>query len=125
MEALIFIVVLVFIIILFKNHQPKPTVTLDENTFAQNGVSVNFSAGQITINGRTYPVSQVTGIRSETHQPKGERWLRTGTVLIEMDDLQYPIHKVKFSGGNSFDHAKEFMQRLSVALRKAGGPSFV
>ncbi|RYC70081.1 hypothetical protein [Spirosoma sordidisoli] len=125
MEALLFIVLIVFIVIVVRNNKSAPPVVVSADSFSQNGVTVNFSAGQISFNGKTGPVSLVTGVRMETTQPKGERWLKNSTVMIELDDLQYPIHKVKFTGGNSDNHAKEFMQRLSIALRKAGGPSFV
>ena len=42
-------------------------------------------------------------------------------VIIEVDDFKKPNHKVLFVTSGQ---AEKFMQRLSTALRKAGGPNF-
>jgi len=55
-------------------------------------------------------ITQTNGNRSNYH------------VQIEMDDMRRPIHKIPVIGSKK--SAEEFMQRICVALRKAGGPSF-
>ncbi|WP_276483047.1 hypothetical protein [Paraflavitalea pollutisoli] len=87
-----------------------------EDYFEQHGVKVHFLDKTITIRSHTYHVNQVTGIKSILGGSlKG--------VEIQVDDFKKPIHKISIGG---FGKAQEkFAQRLSVALRKAGGPSFV
>ena len=99
----------------------KPFTNADENTFSQNGVTVDFANGRITINGHSYSVNQVTGIRSEMG---GKALVKSMSVVIKVDDFNKPIHKVVFKGFDGIQKSEEFMQRLTIALRKAGGPSF-
>ncbi len=105
-----------------KVMRDRTTVVVDDNSFYQNGVRVNFPTGEITIKKHTYPVSQITGIKSTF---EGAGLQQQGIIKIEVNDFEKPIHKVLFTGPTSRKHAEEFSQRLSVALRKAGGPSFV
>lgn len=87
-----------------------------EDYFEQHGVKVHFLEKTISIKNHTYHVNQVTGIKSILGGSlKG--------VEIQVDDFKKPIHKIVIGG---YGKAQEqFAQRLSVALRKAGGPSFV
>lgn len=115
MEVLFVIVViglLIVVIINFRSGSYKAT----EKEFEQAGVRVIFDTGIIIINGRTYDVQAVQGITST-------KISRIGTeVRIKVDDFNKPIHKIGISG---FDDAGEkFVQRLSTALRKAGGHDF-
>lgn len=122
---LLFFVLLVAAGLFFyvKKSRGKP-VLVDENSFSQEGVTVNFTSGTITIQGRQFSVNQITGISVERNNARGEKFLQTGTVNIAIDDFNNPVHKVTFLGLGAFTRADEFVQRLSLALRKANGPSF-
>ena len=86
------------------------------NTFQQAGVKVIFDEGKIIINGKTYSVNDVQGL-------EWQDWSRISKrIIIKVDDLHYPLHKIGIMGFN--DAGGKFVQRLSTALRKAGGPSF-
>lgn len=87
----------------------------DGNSFEQGGVRVVFDTGKITIKGNTYDVKDVQGI--ETHYISKVAAL----ISFKVDDFKKPIQKVKIYGLNGGD---KFVQRLSTALRKAGGKSF-
>jgi hypothetical protein len=97
--------------------------TADENEFKQGGVTVNFKKQTIEINGNNYNVNQVTGIRTKAFQRETRRNAssKAKNVIIEVDDFKKPTHKVLFVTSGQ---AEKFMQRLSTALRKAGGPNF-
>lgn len=87
----------------------------DENEFEQAGVRVVFDTGKITINGKTYDVNAVQGIESTK--------VRFGmTITLKVDDFKQPLHRVNIVGFNNA--GDKFIQRLSAALRKAGGSSF-
>ena len=91
-------------------------VVADENHFSQAGVRVDFQTGKINIKGRTYNVGAVQGLEHK-------RISRFGTeVYIKVDDFKKPIHMVGVMGIGK--EGERFVQRLSTALRKAGGPSF-
>lgn len=93
-------------------------VSTDEK-FSQLGVTVDYAAHTITIKKHSYPVGAVTGIAKITEQ-NGRR--RNFYIEIKVDDLRKPVHNIAVIG---FDkRATEFMQRLCVAIRKAGGPDF-
>ena len=88
----------------------------NDDEFKQAGVKVVFSTGKISIGKYIYDVTDVHGLESE----------RTGMVtriIIKVDDFKKPIHKVQIDGFGR-DPGEKFMQRLSAALRKAGGHSF-
>lgn len=101
------------------------SLIVDENSFTQNGVRVDFNEKTITINGYPYNVELIKGISYEKKEPRGEKLLRTAEVKIQVDDFKKPVHIISFGGFNSHKNADEFMQRISMALRKTGGPSFV
>lgn len=104
----------------------RRTVVVDENSFYQNGVRVDFLTGMITIGKYPYPVNKVTGIKAHTLiQNKASILANQGSVDIEVDDFVKPIHKINFNGYSVDKDTREFAQRLSIALRKAGGTSFV
>ena len=93
-------------------------LVLSDDSFEQYGVKVDFKKETITINNHTYNVNQVTGIRTIT----GGAVNRMEGVEIQVDDFKNPVHKI---GVGSFGGAQQkFAQRLSLALRKAGGPDF-
>lgn len=117
-------VIAVIGLVVFLNFRRK-RVVIDDNSFAQNGVRVDFTASTITINGRTYPATAVTGIRWQSSGNRRSMGVQEGSVDIEVDDLKKPIHHIVFNGFSAESDAKAFSQRLSVALRKAGGTSFV
>jgi hypothetical protein len=109
--------VAVFMLI-YKYFSGKQMTATDE-LYQQRGVTVNYKAGTISIKGYTYKVSQVTGI-SRTTTTNGNR--RTHYAQIEVDDMRKPVHKIGVVG--SQHDADEFVQRICVAIRKAGGPDF-
>jgi citrate lyase gamma subunit len=74
-----------------------------------------FDTSKIIIKGINYDVDQVQGI-----ERKFITAVRT-QVLIKVDDFKTPIHKIEIMGKGADD---KFVQRLSAALRKAGGNSF-
>ncbi|MBO0929812.1 hypothetical protein [Fibrella aquatilis] len=110
---------------LYTVSKKRKTVVVNENSFYQNGVKVDFTTGMITIGKHTYPVSKVTGIKSNTLvKTKASILANQGSVDIEVDDFVKPVHKINFNGYSVDKDTKEFAQRLSIALRKAGGPNF-
>ena len=109
---------------LYTVSKKRRTVIVDENSFYQNGVRVDFAASTISIGKHTYPVNKVTGIRANTQQSKHLIGANGGNVEIEVDDFVKPVHKVIFNGYSVDKDTKEFAQRLSIAIRKAGGTSF-
>jgi hypothetical protein len=97
--------------------------TVDDREFRQAGIKINFPDNTITVKGKTYKAGQVTGIRMDaltSSHKHGNSMAKT--VTIELDDFKKPQHKIMFI---SKGHSRKFMQRLSVALRKAGGRDFV
>ena len=98
---------------------------VDENSFSQNGVRVDFVAQTITIGKYSYPATAVTGIKTNTVvSGKATIVANTGFVNIEVDDFKKPVHKIVFNGFSVQKDTAEFAHRLSIALRKAGGTSF-
>jgi hypothetical protein len=109
--------VAVFMLI-YKYFSGKQMVATDD-MYSQRDVTIDYKAGTIAIKKHSYPVNHVTGIAVIT-QTNGNR--SNYHVQIEMDDMRKPIHKIPVIGSKK--SAEEFMQRICVALRKAGGPSF-
>lgn len=101
---------------LYRLISPSSRFHHDDNEFKQAGVRVVFANNQISISGKTYNVSDVHGIESRKVSSI------TTDVFIKVDDFNKPIHTVKIIGINNA--GDKFIQRLSTALRKAGGPSF-
>ena len=128
MEAILIVAAVAIGAIIYFDRviKKRTTVVVDDNSFAQNGVRVDFSAQTITIGKYSYPAKAVTGIRMNTvENRKGTIVAKTGFVDIEVDDFKKPVHKIVFNSYSVEKDTKEFAQRLSVALRKAGGTSFV
>lgn len=98
--------------------------TADDNEYKQAGVIVNFKNQTIQINGHSYNVNQVTGVRMKDFARETSRNAssKAKNVIIEVDDFKKPHHKVVFVTSGQ---AEKFMQRISTALRKAGGPNLV
>jgi hypothetical protein len=110
---------------MYSTIKRSKTVVVDENSFYQNGVKVDFVQQTISIGKHTYPVEKVTGIKAHTIvRDKASIMANVGSVDIEVDDFVKPVHSINFNGYSVQKDTKEFAQRLSVALRKAGGPSF-
>ena len=123
MEKFLILIVIVAIIIYGRIYFKGKKYVANDNEFKQSDVTVNFGNRTIKIKNKTYNVSQVTGIRWEaltSSHKHGDSQMKT--VVIDLDDFEKPHHKISFM---SKGHAEKFIQRLSTALRKAGGPSFV
>lgn len=90
-----------------------------EEIYQQNGITINYQNSTIKIGKHTYKVDQVTGIKSNWQTGIGGGRF----VKIEVDDLIKPVHHIPVLSGEV--GADRFMQRLCVAIRKAGGPSFI
>jgi hypothetical protein len=119
MLIIIVVAVLFYSLLFFKGVH----YTVDDREFKQAGVRINFANNTITVKGKTYRVGQVTGIRMEAFTRSHRHGNSIAkTVTIDLDDFSKPHHKVLFI---SKGHSRKFMQRLSIALRKAGGPDFV
>ncbi|MDO6430923.1 hypothetical protein Q4E93_10015 [Flavitalea sp. BT771] len=121
-----FLMIIILIAILFYGRLFLKGIyytIIDDREFRQAGVRIDFTRGTITVKGKSYPVGKVTGIRWEalTSSHKHGNSIAK-TVTISLDDIVKPHHKILFI---SKGHAQKFMQRLAVALRKAGGPDFV
>ncbi len=123
MEKFIIFIIIAAIIIYGRIYLKGKKYAANDNEFKQSGVDVNFGNKTITIKNKTYNVNQVTGIRWEaltSNHKHGDSQMKV--VIIDIDDFDKPHHKISFM---SKGHAEKFVQRLSTALRKAGGPSFV
>lgn len=94
----------------------KASPVINENSFSQAGVTVDFAAHTIAINGKTYPVNAVRGLSW------GHEYNRS-VAYIKMTDLEIPVHRINFN--YHMDAAKTFIARLEAALDKAGGPHFL
>jgi hypothetical protein len=119
MLAFIFILVfagLIYLIglMIYKNITGRKVIADDER-FQQREVTVLYKPQTISIGKYTYPVTKVTRVTRVNQD--NSRYIK-----IEVDDMNKPVHKVPVLGS---DHlAEEFIQRICVALRKAGGPNF-
>lgn len=124
------IVVIGFLLVYFfiKVFKLESPVVVDENSFSHKGLRIDFKERTITIKNFTYNVDLVTGIYYETREPigkNGEVFFTTADVKIQVEDFNKPVHSIRFIGPDAPKKAEEFMQRITMALRKAGGPSFV
>jgi hypothetical protein len=95
------------------------TMVSTDELFQQNDVTIDYRSRTLKIGKHSYSVDQVTGISTKWQTGiGGGRFVR-----IDVDDLVKPVHYVPILGGEM--SGKKFMQRVCVALRKAGGPSFI
>lgn len=102
------IIVSMYLVSLFfggKHHVTK-------DVFTQHNVTVYLKTGVIEINGKCYPVSSVRGLKARMTTAGSE-------AIISVDDLSNPLHEVGFF--NRFT-AEDFIEKLSLAIEKAGGP---
>jgi len=90
--------------------------------FTQARVTIDYTNQTITIKGRSYHVDKVTGIQIQAFRSERRGNSKSKNVVIEIEDISKPVHKINFL---SRRQAEKFMQRVCVALRKAGGPSFI
>ena len=116
MEIFFLIVIVCLLAFLFYKFATSGNYTANDIEFKQAGVRVVFSTGKITIKNKTYDVKDVQGIESKA-SGKGK------LIYIKVDDFNKPIHTISIVefGNNA---GEKFIQRLSTALRKAGGSSF-
>ncbi|PZX49115.1 hypothetical protein [Algoriphagus chordae] len=118
---IIFVAIFGFLIFLFFKGFSNSKHMASDTEYSQAGVTVNFSEQSLTLKNKKFNVSQVTGIKMK-HNESGRRGnSKAMNVFIELDDFDYPSHKIMFL---SSGQGEKFMQRLSIALRKAGGPNF-
>jgi hypothetical protein len=124
--TLVIIIVVIFGIYRIVHMFTSNVVKANTDYFQQAGVKVDFRQKTITIKNKAYDVGSVTGINTITTsggRGMGDAIRSTiGIVEIKMDDFKKPIHRVEISGGQG--RADDFVQRLTTALRKAGGPDF-
>ncbi len=119
---LILAALLLWAIVKFVKGLQNGKVIADDVHFKQANVEVVFASGEIIIKGNSYKVDQVTGLLAEANSSTQKHGNSMAwNAIIEVDDFKKPRHKINFLSRNK---ANEFTQRLSVALRKAGGPSF-
>lgn len=96
-------------------YRERPILT--DGAFRQRGVRVDYNAGTITLpRGDSFPVQQVRGLRWENYRRSGSYH-----AVIDVDDLQRPVHPVAFSTSAG---PEAFVSRLRTAIEKAGGPRF-
>ena len=86
----------------------------DAGSFSQQGVTVDYKAQTITIKSNTYPLSAIRGVRTES----GPQRTRS-RAFIKVDDMNKPVHEIVFYGDRL---AEQFLERLTIAIEKAGGP---
>ena len=82
----------------------------NEHSFSQAGVTVDYAAQTIAIDGRPYSVHAVNDVRHDADQ---------GCVAVAINDAQNPLHKIEFASPRD---AEVFAQRCLAAIAKAGGP---
>ena len=90
-----------------------------DDMYQQRGITVMYKDGTIAIGKYTYPVSKITSLTRITNHT-GNR--KSHYIKIEVDDMRKPVHKVAVVGTEH--QSEQFMQRICVAVRKAGGPDF-
>lgn len=99
----------------YRAHRDRPI--LSDHAFRQCGVRVDYEAGTVTLpRGDTFPVQRVRGLRWEDYRRAGSYH-----AIIDVDDLERPVHPVGFSTSAS---PESFVSRLRTAIEKAGGPRF-
>ena len=111
------LIILPYAIYLISKALLNTQYSTNENEFRQGKVTVNFQEQTVDIGTHKYNVGQVTGLRIKQVGSGYGRY-----VVIEVDDIKKPVHKIVFLNQTL---AEKNAQRLSVALRKAGGPSFI
>ncbi|MBO0929811.1 hypothetical protein [Fibrella aquatilis] len=86
--------------------------------FQQAGVTVNYNKGTIQFGKHIYTVSQVRGIKSIIEDSG-----ISGRVIVnvEVADMTKPVHTIIVTNQQQ---GRSFINRLSLAISKAGGPNF-
>lgn len=120
--AFLLIAVICYAVYFFSRAYANNKPVYDDNHFRQANIEVIFSSGKIIIANTEYKATQITGMRTEPWHSNRHGDSRAWRVILDIDDFQKPKHQITFPSKGS---ANEFMQRLSIALRKAGGTSFV
>ncbi|MBE9602666.1 hypothetical protein [Pedobacter sp. MC2016-24] len=95
-------------------------VTVTDELFSQNGVTVEYKAGTIKVRGKVHPVSKITRIRTN-YNVNGSA--TTQHVLLDTTDIKNPVLMIIFLGREQ--RVDTFVQRLSIAIQQAGGGNFV
>jgi hypothetical protein len=90
--------------------------------FSSNGVSIDYTTGNLSIRGYQSHVAKVTAVRSEKENVS-RGWSPTWNsyAYIKLDDMNNPMHKLKMVGEHT---AEQFLERFKLAVGKAGGPTF-
>lgn len=90
---------------------------LSDSAFRQCRVRVDYEAGTITLpRGDSFPVQRIRGLRWEDYRRSGSYH-----AVIDVDDLQRPVHPVAFSTSAG---PEAFVSRLRTAIERAGGRCF-
>ena len=112
-ETSMFIRLLIFaVLITFAIKLKKNSFIVDENKFSQQNVTVLFEKGEIIIKGDSYDVKQINRISIGN-----ERMLYKIPIIIQLDNFK--TYEILIEGKG--EHIK-FLDRLKLALRKAGRP---
>lgn len=114
----ILIAAVVGLIALYIFYFNRNRSTSTEDQFTQAGVSVVYASQSISIKGKTYPVSDIRGLRWVSG--KGQHG-NVSEAVITVEDMKKPTYKIAFITPGE---AEKFVERLSMAIAKAGGPSF-
>lgn len=94
------------------------TYKADDTMFSQAGVTVYLKKQKIEIKGREFEIDSITNIRTE---PPSRNQTLAYDCVISLSDFKLPEHRIRFVTASK---ANQFMQRLTTAIEKAGGPSF-
>lgn len=99
------------------------TLHISDDKFSFKGVSVDMDNGTIRLGGRDLPVASVTGLRWESESRKVGllRTITNETVIISVNDMRRPVHKITLVGAGE---GEKLVERLSLAIARAGGPQF-
>jgi hypothetical protein len=93
----------------------KNAFVADETQFSQNGVTVLFDTKQIIIKSKVYDVKNIDAITVGS-----QKLLYTTSIFIHLDNFEK--HEIAIQGQGEY---KNFIQRLKLALSKAGRSDLV
>lgn len=117
--ALLFIALGVLIIYYIYQYFAGMKVVATDSLYSQRGLTIDYTAGTMKFRSHTFPVKQISGITLITDR-NGNR--KSYHMRIDIDDIKKPNIRVPVIGSST--QAESFMQRICVAVRKAGGPNF-
>jgi hypothetical protein len=83
--------------------------TVDEHSFRQNGVVVDFDRRTVKVNGREFTPDQV--------KDTAMTWtFNSASIDISVDDVGKPVERVRFVTFKAKEFAEDFLERLNRAL---------